>query len=65
MTKRRRVIITKKVLAAALSLNAARGGKARAKKLTPERLREIGRMGGIASAKVRWGKGKAVKARPR
>jgi hypothetical protein len=45
MTKRKRVHISKEVLAAALSLNAQRGGKARADRLSPERRREIALMG--------------------
>jgi general stress protein YciG len=53
MAKHKRVTITKEVLAAALSLNARRAARARAESLTPERRREIARMGGAAT-KAKW-----------
>ncbi len=55
MAKRKRVTISKEVLAAALSLNARRAARARAERLTPERRREIAMMGGAAT-KAKWAK---------
>ena len=55
MTKRRPVVLTKEILAAALSLNAQRAARVRAEKLTPERRREIAMMGGAAT-RAKWAK---------
>ena len=53
MAKRRRVPISKKVLAAARSSLAEQGGRARAKQLPPGRRAEIARLAAVAGVMKR------------